>query len=553
MVAASLSALGLVLAASCSPATHALGQLRAPATHDTFRSLIADSRDLGPVAASTTIELVLELEDRHAGQRLADLEATYRPGSPTYGQLRTPEQLAARYGPSPDAVSSVIGELRVAGLRASWEPGNTWVGVAGPASAVDETFHVSIHNYESRGGIKFIASAQDPRVPPRLSRVVIGTRHLSNYPWVHVDAAPEAGLTPTDFSLAYDIKPLRDQNIDGTGETVAVWALGDGYRLDELTKWSEDHQLPPMKITHMGGPQDAPLGVGELMLDLEVIHAIAPGATLAVYTNQYSGPEWRASELLTLTALVKENENAVVNLSFGGCEGEDDPSYRKVFEDAAMLHESVFASSGDSGAYECMLKGNTPPPTQDDIGISCPACFASVTAVGGTRLSVRSDKSWYNEVVWEWPAEMEGTGGGVSRFQAMPDYQKQGFVRSNAGTRQVPDVSAAADPASGLAIYLNGRPQRGGGTSQSAPIWAAITALTNQYLKRAGHKPIGMMNPALYAVAANQIYPAFHDVTVGDNLEYSAGPGYDLVTGLGTPDVWNLVRDLEAYQRKAGA
>jgi kumamolisin len=93
---------------------------------------------------------------------------------------------------------------------------------------------------------------------------------------------------------------------------------------------------------------------------------------------------------------------------------------------------------------------------------------------------------------------------------------------------------------------------RGGGTSQAAPIWAGIAALIDEYLKKQGVHPIGFMNPALYALTAtHQPYPPFHDVTVGGNLYYPATPGYDLATGLGTPDAWNLARDLVAYQRRA--
>ena len=101
-----------------------------------------------------------------------------------------------------------------------------------------------------------------------------------------------------------------------------------------------------------------------------------------------------------------------------------------------------------------------------------------------------------------------------------------------------------------MAIYSDGRWSSGGGTSQAAPIWAGMTAVINQYLKRQGVKPVGFMNPALYALANNpQPFPPFHDILVGSNLVYRATPGYDLATGLGSPDAWNLARDLEAYQR----
>ena len=116
--------------------------------------------------------------------------------------------------------------------------------------------------------------------------------------------------------------------------------------------------------------------------------------------------------------------------------------------------------------------------------------------------------------------------------------------------RMVPDVSADADPTTGMTLYMQGGLQQGGGTSQAAPLWAGLTALINQYLKKKGLKPVGFMNPALYEIAAGKPpYPAFHDVVLGTNLAYPATPGYDLSTGLGSPDGFNLARDFEQYQR----
>jgi kumamolisin len=119
--------------------------------------------------------------------------------------------------------------------------------------------------------------------------------------------------------------------------------------------------------------------------------------------------------------------------------------------------------------------------------------------------------------------------------------------------RQVPDVAAIADPETSVAVNINGEFTEEGGTSQATPVWAGMTALINQYLLSKGLRVAGFMNPALYSLAAaKQPYPPFHDVTLGTNLAYPAGPGYDLATGLGTPIAWNLARDLESYIRKGG-
>jgi kumamolisin len=116
--------------------------------------------------------------------------------------------------------------------------------------------------------------------------------------------------------------------------------------------------------------------------------------------------------------------------------------------------------------------------------------------------------------------------------------------------REVPDVSAIADPATSGQYVINGGATVEGGTSQAAPIWAGIMALVDQYLRRHGAHRLGFANPALYALARGSWpYPAFHDVTLGTNLYYPATAGYDMASGLGTPNAWNLARDLLAYSR----
>ena len=194
------------------------------------------------------------------------------------------------------------------------------------------------------------------------------------------------------------------------------------------------------------------------------------------------------------------------------------------------------------------------PPSDDRIGVHVSASVPWVTGVGGTRLSLNADGSYYNETVWQQASANEASGGGLSSHFARPAWQVAPGVPP-AGTdakRAVPDVSADAE--SGMAIYSDGQWSSGGGTSQAAPIWAGMTAVINQYLKRQGVKPVGFMNPALYALANSpQPFPPFHDILVGSNLVYRATPGYDLASGLGSPDAWNLARDLEAYQRAGAA
>jgi kumamolisin len=125
-------------------------------------------------------------------------------------------------------------------------------------------------------------------------------------------------------------------------------------------------------------------------------------------------------------------------------------------------------------------------------------------------------------------------------------------VPNVATQRLTPDIAADADPATGAVFYLHGDPYPGGGTSQSAPIWAALTALMNQYVGERGGHAVGNLNPLLYKVAASGTRPAFHDVTFGGNAAYNSGAGFDLATGLGTPDTLNLVNDILDIQKAGG-
>jgi len=172
-------------------------------------------------------------------------------------------------------------------------------------------------------------------------------------------------------------------------------------------------------------------------------------------------------------------------------------------------------------------------------------------------LSMRVNGDWYREEGWEEPALTAGGGGGLSAYLPMPGWEKGPGVSEPAlnphQMLEVPDVSADADPSTGATIVNNSTWTQGGGTSQAAPIWAGITALIDQYLQRLGHQKMGWMNPALYYVArSHPAFPPFHDVTAGTNLFYAAGPGYDMATGLGTPNAWNLARDLAQYQAARG-
>lgn len=526
---------------------------RAAGPGDLFGVLLANSRDLGAVAANQPVSLLLLLKNPQAPREQAALTAMDTPHTPAFGRFATPASIEG-YGPPGRMVRGVARFMARSGLTVRWQRGDDWLTVTGPAVRVEATFRVSVHRYVVPSGTRFYASARDATLPAALRASVAGAGHISSYVQPHqVNDIPANGLAPADLLAAYDMQPLRNLHLDGTGETV-VFFEWDGFAQSDLDTFTKKFGLPPMHPTIAGGPT---LGPGiETEMDMEVVHEIAPGAKLVLYNmgNDYS------QEMPLQSQMVNNNRGAIISESWSECDKADSASTAQSFADiynhADLLGESVFASTGDSGAYECLKAvtwGTAPAPQY--IGAGLPASAPGVTGVGGTHLSVRQDGSWYNETVWEMPARTMGSGGAASSFFSRPSWQHAPGV--SGAMRTIPDISADADGDSGAAIYTNNPGGsvwwEGGGTSQSAPIWAGMTALINQYLKSKGLHGAGFLNPALYHFASTtQPYPPFHDVTVGTNLVYSAGAGYDLATGLGTPDAWNLARDLEAYQRSGG-
>ncbi len=173
--------------------------------------------------------------------------------------------------------------------------------------------------------------------------------------------------------------------------------------------------------------------------------------------------------------------------------------------------------------------------------------------MGGTTLSTDMEGRWLQEWGWIDPPLSQGSSGGVSRLFARPDYQRWLTGHRAPESRLVPDVAAVADSFTGVRIVVDQETRIGGGTSQSAPIWAGMTALMNQYIVDKGGRPLGHINPLLYRIAQGSKLPGFRDITAGSNAVDTPVQGYDLVSGLGSPNVSNLARNLLEAQRAQAA
>jgi subtilase family serine protease len=181
--------------------------------------------------------------------------------------------------------------------------------------------------------------------------------------------------------------------------------------------------------------------------------------------------------------------------------------------------------------------------------VDFPSDLPQVVSVGGTLLSVSSNGSYFSESGWENPLSDAGGGGGINTHDAAPSWQRATHLPGG-GRRVLPDVSASASPASGWIVRDHGNWDSVGGTSAASPFWAASMLLAEQYASEHDVKRRCFLAPILYRLAtADQPYPAFHDVRTGGNRFYSAVRGWDFATGLGSPDVYNLTRDLTAYLR----
>lgn len=470
---------------------------------------------------------------------------------------------AALSEPSPP--TTLIGWARAQGLSARWRPGDDWAIIEGTPAAVADSFDVEVHDYRGRRGQEFYASPQQPQVPAilagevtELGRILSYTPHRMSRPDTFPLDVPNRGLSPTDLLNTYNADDLARSGFTGRGQTIVIFAF-DGFDQADLDTFSTQYGLPRFTPEVVGGDPGRPRG--ELTMDLEVAHAIAPDAAKVVVnarpTVEGEGGYQRVGQMLEETD--RQFPGAVWSFSIGwGCDklltAADLAPVRSALVAAQRNGTSTFNASGDLAGLEC--KGGDDwdsPPGTGDIGLDSVASLPEMTSVGGTTLSTDADGGWLAEQAWFDVPLSQGTGGGVSTLFETPPWQRsvadQVAPERNTGNRMTPDISAVADPFTGVRIVLNQQDVVGGGTSQSAPIWAGLAAVMNQYLLSNGGDLIGDINPLLYRIAEGAPLPAFRDVTLGGNAVDTAGPGYDLVSGLGTPDVDNLVRNILVLQK----
>ncbi|HET6881498.1 MAG TPA: S53 family peptidase [Pirellulales bacterium] len=358
-----------------------------------------------------------------------------------------------------------------------------------------------------------------------------------------------SGDTPGQISNAYGFNQVSfnygNQTVagNGAGQTIAIVdAYGDSNITSDLHAFDKEFGLPDpvLNVVNQNGGTRLPGNNSgwalETSLDVEWAHAMAPQAKLLLVEANSSN----LSDLLSAVNYARNQPGVVaVSMSWGASEFSSETSYDSYFTTPSGHGGITFvAASGDNGA-----------------GAIWPGVSPNVLSVGGTTLSL-SNGAYGSETAWS------GSGGGVSQYEPQPTYQSQSqLVTQSATSRTAPDVAYNADPNSGVAVYdsLSYSGQTGwfqvGGTSAAAPQWSALVAVTDQGRQLAnGNTPNSLPNAqaSLYSLASNAATysSTFHDITTGSN-GYNAGTGYDLVTGLGTPQVGPLVQALVQVQATA--
>jgi kumamolisin len=462
-----------------------------------------------------------------------------QPGAPAISR----EEFLARYGADPGAIDQVQAFAKQYDLTVTeLAPERRTVKLEGTAANMSKAFEVPFERFETEG-TRYRARTGPIQVPEELAGSIEAVLGLDNRPHVkphfrpHApkpDAAKAVSYTPRQVAQLYQFP----QDADGTGQTIGILELGGGYRPADLqTYFTSIHVKEPTVIPvsvdkGTNKPTNPNSADGEVLLDIEVAGSVAPGARIVVYfaPNTTNGFQ----DALTTAIHDAANKPSVISISWGGPESTWTSQAMAAMDTSAMaaalLGVSITVAAGDNGSSDGVKDGKN--------HVDFPASSPHVLACGGTNLQ-GANGTITSETVWNDGGQGGATGGGFSVQFPEPTWQATGGVKPpSGGGRGVPDVSGDADPESGYQVLVDGKSMVIGGTSAVAPLWAGLIALLNQKLG----KPVGFLQPTLYGLSSAT--KAFHDITQGSNGSFSAAPGWDACTGLGSPSGVNLLAAL---------
>lgn len=467
-----------------------------------------------------------------------------RPLSPIGKRFLSRSELAATRGAAPRDVTAVESFARSRSLAVlEVDAPARRVRLRASASLLAATFGVELLSYDHPEG-PFRTHRGPVMVPLEFDGVVVAVLGLDNRPQAATHFRRSTNAAAPSYSPV-TIAELYGAPSGATapGVSVALIELGGGFAPTDIDAYFKGLGVtaPTVSAVSVDGASNSPTGSAsgpdtEVMLDIEVVGAVARGADVAVYFAPNTDQGFADAILAAVHDTTRTPH--IVSISWGGPESTYSAQAISVFEaaftDAASVGVSVFVAAGDNGSSDGV--------SDNDAHVDYPASSPQVVACGGTHLNVVAG-AISSEVVWDDLPSGGATGGGVSATFPVPTWQSAARVppsvnSSGARGRGVPDVAADADPDSGYQVRADGENIVVGGTSAVAPLYAGLAALA---VAQAGG-PLGFLNAHLYSLGD----AAFRDITSGNNGAYDAAVGWDPCTGLGSPKAAALIAALVA-------
>ncbi|MGA8324637.1 MAG: S53 family peptidase [Candidatus Cybelea sp.] len=547
---AALASVSAVFLAACGAQNGFAPPNVAPATALAAASYYAagtkiapDFHDLGRAADSLPVRLTVTLRYRHQDELDSLVTAQSDPISPSFRHYLTNTKFTSEFSPSQQTYRRVRDTLAGTGFTVVKTFANrTLVEAVGTSGMAERLFKTQIDYGIQTGHGRRYMNVRDAVIPASLRDAVLAVSGLDNLvafaPRIQLLGrlrGPNGELGPLGFQRAYDEPVLHGYN--GSGRVIGNVIAGD-IDGDDLKHFLRYFKIAPTHGLRRIAVDGGRFGFGDIetTLDVEVIMGTAPGAQVYLYsfpefTDVYAEDAYNA--------IVDDDAVDAANSSWGGCESFRDGKLGHAF---ALASDAIFEqgaakgitfpiATGDEGWETCRHHGTVDETTAD----SDPYALA----VGGTTLRVDAGGNWIRESAWR------GSAGGISVLFGLPGYQRRTHHVVAAG-RNIPDVALDANPHFGFAERWHHIWVGAGGTSLGSPLWVGLEGQIDEYL---GGR-IGFANPELYAIERGPLYPTvFHDVHRGNNGGYRALPGYDLVTGLGSPVGWPLAQALTAPAR----
>ena len=457
------------------------------------------------------------------------------------GKQFTREEYEKIFGATNDDISKVeefAGEYHLS--VSNIDKARRSIMLTGKVSDFEEAFKVKLSLYKNKHGQTIRGRSGTICIPQNLENIIEGVFGLDDRPQTRpmFQVAKKGGKiishTPGNSFYPNEIANLYGypDDVTGKGQTIAIIELGGGYKTKDIKKYFSDLKIAAPSVTAVavdGGknaPSDPNGADGEVMLDIEVAGAVAPGAKIVVYF----APNTDQGFLDAITQAVHDThyKPSIISISWGSAEknwtSQSLTNFNDAFKEASLLGVTVCAAAGDSGSADNETDGK--------VHADFPASSPYVLACGGTKLEANGN-AITSETVWH-ESNSSATGGGVSEVFPLPDYQANTNVPPSASTgfkgRGLPDVAGNADPNSGYKVLVDGQQMVIGGTSAVAPLMAGFIALINE--KK--NQNVGFIHPHLYSTPN-----LCRDIVRGDNITtstsqgYTAGAGWDACTGWG--------------------